>query len=169
MQSRRPQGRRMAEERVAFFQSVLGTMSIYLNNAGSAERDQTPSVVVLYGADNKRFPYKHSITSMTAAELAHYKEFINMAIEMAEPIVEERDRIAAEAMGEGDDSYGRVYRQPSRIVVRPRLLGPDDHSLMNRLIEKLRASPHVVVDANKFSNRRTEMDFWSDGQEDPAL
>lgn len=159
----------MAEERVAFFQSVLGTMSIYLNTAGSAERDQTPSIIVLYGSDNKKFPYKHAITSCTAAELAHYKEFINMAIEMAEPIVAERDKIAAEAMEEGDDSYGRVYRQPSRIVVRPRLLGPDDHSLMNVLIEKLRASVHVVVDANTFRNRRTEMDFWSEEEDDPAL
>lgn len=158
----------MAEERVAFFQSVLGTMSIYLNNAGSADRDQTPSVVILYGSDNKKFPYKHSITSMTSAELAHYKEFINLAIEIAEPIVEERDKIAAEAMTEGDDSYGRVYRQPSRIVVRPRLLGPDDHSIMNKLIEKLRASTHVLIDANKFSNRRSEMNFWSDDEDDLA-
>lgn len=169
MQSRRPRSRRMAEERVAFFQSILGTMSIYLNTAGSADRDQTPSIVVLYGSDDKRYPYKHVITSMTAEELAHYKEFINLAIEMAEPVVAERDRIAAEAMAEGDDSYGRVYRQPSRIVVRPRLLGPDDHSLMNRLIEKLRGSPHVVIDTNKFGNRRTEMDFWSDDKDDPAL
>lgn len=144
-------------------------MSIYLNTAVSSERDQTPSVVILYGSDNKKFPYKHAITSCTAAELAHYKEFINLAIELAEPVVAERDRIATESLAEGDDSYGRVYRQLSRIVVRPRLLGPDDHSLMNKLIEKLRRSPHVVVDANAFANRRAEMDYWSEADDDPAI
>lgn len=64
---------------------------------------------------------KFILTNMTAEELEAFQYIFNHAVELARPVVEERDRIAREALESGaDDHHERVYRSPPTRIVRER-------------------------------------------------
>lgn len=159
--SRNQGSARMGEERVAFFQCVTGTMSIYMTDPAANVQDETPSVTVLLSEGVGRAPFRVGLARFTEQELDLFEEFITLAIKMARPVVLERDRIAAEAFEEGDDSFSRVYRQDPKLIVRPKVKKGDGDTLHNRLVDMLQDSSHVLLDPNAFRNRRTEMDFWT--------
>lgn len=168
-QPKKKSGRRMAEERVAFMQNVFGTMSIYFSRNKTADRDNTPNVTILYGSNNPKYPYSHVLSTMTTPELHLYSELINLAIEMARPVVAERDRIAAEANEEGDDSYSRIYRQKPQLIVRPPSEDESQHPIWNQLIARLFDSPHCIKNATAFRERRANMNFWTDEDASDAI
>lgn len=56
-----------------------------------------------------------NLTACTEEELKKFKEFINYAIDMALPIVIDRDRVAKEAADAGQDIFERRHRQPPRL------------------------------------------------------
>lgn len=152
--------RKMKDERIALFQSVLGTMSMYLTDSSNPEQDDTPSLSVLFSSGPRITPFTALLTSFTEEELDSFEEFMELAIKIARPIVLARDRLAKEALEIGDDSFNRSYRQPPLFVVRPRRKKHETERLFNAIIEMLCAHPRAIVDQNKFTNRRTEMDFW---------
>lgn len=69
------------------------------------------------------------LTNLTRRELDVLREFLNRAIDKAEPIVDELDRRAEEAWKEGDDSYSRQYRAIPELVVREQRERPHDSGL----------------------------------------
>lgn len=159
--------RKQSDSRVSFLQNIIGTFSLYLNDSAALEEDRTPSVVLTLPSHHKMSPTQIGLTSLTSNELNLLEEFLQLAFALTRPIITERDRIAQEAFTRGDDSYGRAYRQPSILVVRPRLRKDEEtEKLFNSLIDILQASKHAIVDQNKFKNRRTEMDFWATEDED---
>jgi hypothetical protein len=160
---KRPYGTaQMGEERVAFLQCIAGSMSIYMDDPTSKAQENTPSITLLLSQGSGKVPFRINLGSFTEKELDYFEEFITLAIRLARPTVIERDRVAQAALEQGDDSYGRVYRQDPKLVVRPKAKrAGDEHSIHNALIQMLEDSPFVLVNPNKFKNRRTEMDFWS--------
>lgn len=152
----------MGEERVAFIQTVAGTASIYMNDPAANAQDNTPSVTIWLSEGPGKQPFRLGLGSFTERELDLFKEFFELAMRMARPVCQKRDAIAKEAFETGDDSFGRVYRQEPLMVVRPKARRENDNTLHNVLIDILLESDKVLLDPNKFKNRRTEMDFWSD-------
>lgn len=71
--------------------------------------------ISLYG---KSVRFQLPLTTLTSEELAACKQIFDMAFANAQPIVAERDRIAQEALDEGDDSYSRIYRAVPTLLVR---------------------------------------------------
>src|SRR5690606_6161238 len=74
-------------------------------------------------------PSYYTLTALTHEEFVLFKEIVTMALDMAEPIILERDRKAQHAFDNGDDSFARVYRQVPRLVVRQRPVGADDQGV----------------------------------------
>lgn len=152
---------RMGEERVAFLQCVVGTMSIYMNDPAANAQDETPSVTLYLSEGVGKPPFRIGLASLTEEELDLFEEFILMALKMARPVVQVRDRIAREAFEDGDDSFSRIYRQQPKLIVRPKKHKPNDEgSLHDQLVTILEQSDHVLLNPNEFRNKRTEMDFW---------
>lgn len=60
------------------------------------------------------------LSQMTTEELDAWKQILNLAYERAREITSERDRVAAEAAHNGDDSYIRRHRASPAVVIRPR-------------------------------------------------
>lgn len=58
------------------------------------------------------------LTNLTVEELHKMKEFFDLAFELALPVAAERDRIADESAGNGDDSVYRAYRRAPSLVIR---------------------------------------------------
>lgn len=74
----------------------------------------------------------YTLTSLTSEELALFRELMNLALDLAEPIVEQRDKAAQDAYENGDDSFVRIYRQVPRLVVRDGALRANSGSLRKR-------------------------------------
>jgi len=74
-------------------------------------------------------PAYYTLTAMTHEELKLFREIVTMALDMAEPIVIERDRKAQDAFDQGDDSFARIYRQVPRLIVRERNVRADSEGV----------------------------------------
>lgn len=59
-----------------------------------------------------------NLTNLTHQEILLMRRLLNMALDLAEPVVIDRDKVAQDAKEAGDDSYARVYRAVPQIVVR---------------------------------------------------
>lgn len=59
------------------------------------------------------------LSQMTTEELDALKQILNLAYERARVVTSERDRVAAEAAHNGDDSYIRRHRASPAVVIRP--------------------------------------------------
>jgi hypothetical protein len=94
-----------------------------------------------------------NLTGMTEPELDVSWEIIKMAFDLARPIVLERDKKAAEAYANGDDSFSRSYRPVPQFVVRERSFGPDDQSVLQRLKDS--AARHWLQDNSDARVRAT--------------
>lgn len=78
------------------------------------------SISLMMASSHARSGLKWILTNFTHEELMALSEIFNLACDLAEPVVLERDRLAREAFENGDDSHERVYRSPPTKVVRRR-------------------------------------------------
>lgn len=76
-------------------------------------------------------PYTLNLTAMTAEELEAFEGLVTLALRMAKPIVQDRDREAADRYANGDDSYSRSYRQLPQFVIRAGSFGPNDQGVLD--------------------------------------
>lgn len=72
--------------------------------------EEGPNTFVKFTPPHGRTGTRFSLTTLTEEELDAFGDFIQRSIEIARPIVQNRDRIAKEAMENGDDTFIRVYR-----------------------------------------------------------
>ena len=72
------------------------------------------------------------LTTLTHAELRGLKELIDLAFELAEPVVQERDRVAQDEFDKGNDSFERLYRRVPTLVVREGAKRENNDSLRQR-------------------------------------
>jgi hypothetical protein len=73
-------------------------------------------ITLTFSARNRKVTV--TTTALTLPELEALRDSINCAIENSRPIVEERDKIAKEALASGDDSYRRSYRAAPMFNIR---------------------------------------------------
>lgn len=136
----------MSERRVAWIRTMLGTSVVMFYPPGWTEAETEeeqeelkkikvetgPTVRLIINRSNAR-PVQMNLTSLTADELNMTREFYNLLFDLAEPIVQERDRVAQDAYDNGDDGFARIYREVPQVVVRTGTIGPDYQSIRNRL------------------------------------
>lgn len=133
---------RYADNRLAFAKTAAGTIALYrLNNdpeeAESEEEREIienseigPNYKLTFSSARRNIDYY--LTSLTEDELDSIKSMFEFALELAYPIVRERDRMAQDAFSDGDDSFSRIYRQSPQFVVRNREITEHDQGLLER-------------------------------------
>ena len=119
----RYRGGRMSENKVAWLDYSQGQVLLFVNeNEVQSDHD----VILHFFTYRGKRPFTLPLTSLTKEELDKLKELIDFAHTWAEPITEERDKVAQDAFDKGDDTIARVYRQVPKLVVRQR--PGDEHS-----------------------------------------
>lgn len=119
--------RRKPEHRAAWVQTEPSHVTILLGNQHELpdeERFDYGRDVVLEFPRPGRIPNMYvNLTNMTEEELLAYKKLLETAIEWALPVVQRRDQEAQDAVEQGDDSVGRIYRPLPQLVFRQRKVG----------------------------------------------
>lgn len=75
------------------------------------ESDEVPLICLWFALPTADYSVGVTLTAMTSEELEAWIEFVNKSVDRARPIVAELDRRAQEAYENGNDAYGRLYRQ----------------------------------------------------------
>lgn len=145
---------RIGEGRVASVQCVLGTITVHLmrqDEAVDVDVD-TPNITLVGRGSTSLRNFSWQLGGLTAEELTCLRQIVNLAFDLAEPVVEHRDARAAKALEMGDDSHARIFRQKPLFVVRParrkaaHALGAELH---NSLVDKLEAyDSHIQFNVN---------------------
>lgn len=133
------------------------------------QEEPGPTIRIKFGSKAGRAMFLN-LSMFSQLELEQFAATINLAIDLARPVCELRDRSAEEAYENGNDAVARVYRQVPRFVVRKGPLGPDGERLLERLdrdalgleiveprAERVRVSREPVAEPEP-SNRGTEDD-----------
>jgi hypothetical protein len=89
------------------------------------------SYLVMIQVKGRRRPIFWNLSAMTEQELEVTRQFFNNAFDLAEPVARERDKVAADAFANGDDSYHRIYRQVPQFIVRERQGRADSESVLD--------------------------------------
>jgi hypothetical protein len=116
-------GDRLADSRIASLTFLFGAWVIrQFTSVDTPDGDKKPieygyALHLDIGTPGVK-PLQLHLTSLTRIELEELKKFLNLAIDLAMPVVIERDRVARDAQEAGDDSYGRIYRALPTVVVR---------------------------------------------------
>jgi hypothetical protein len=76
-------------------------------------------------------PLMLNFTAMTEIELRKTRQFFDLLFTLAEPIVKDRDKVANNALANGDDSYARIYRPVPDFIIRPGTIEPDSKSVLD--------------------------------------
>lgn len=120
---------KMSDYRIAFTKNFFGSFNVreYLPDdeldeevrAYATENQIGPTVQLQLDLNRMRRPVGLNLTNLTLVELEALRTIVNLAFDLAEPVVKDRDKVAQDAKDSGDDSYARVYRQVPEFVVRP--------------------------------------------------
>jgi hypothetical protein len=124
---------------VAWLETFIGHVYIMMYPEGHADETDAPSVksepgptLRLMFVKNGR-PIYWTLTALTSDELDKLKTLLDMAFDIARPIVEERDKAAQHAYDtQGDDSIARLYRAVSRLIVREGAITENSTSVRQR-------------------------------------
>lgn len=150
---RAPFSTRIGEDRIASLTSFLGNISLYLKYGERDVDDLSPDVLVMGHGTKASRDMTWNLSALTAEELGYLKQLLNLAIQLAEPIVEDRDRYTREAFEAGDDSHPRLFRQKPVFVVRPsrrkveRALGAELHNKLVDMMEEYKE--HIMLNVNQ--------------------
>jgi hypothetical protein len=87
------------------------------------------SYVLYIPLPGRSTPLKWNLSSMTTEELEKTRQFFNHLFDLAEPVCRLRDKVAADAEANGDDSFVRQYRDLPRFVTRERKVRPNSEGL----------------------------------------
>ena len=127
---------KITEGRIVWLNIVSGQFVLL---RGSHEEQEATQAVPEWGTDYRLYfprpgtkPVSINLTALTTDELHKFREFLNIAFDLAEPVVAQRDRIAQDAFNEGDDSFARSYRQIPQLVIREGAVGQDDEGVYFR-------------------------------------
>lgn len=115
---------RIPEGQTVWMDSAIGQFAI-TEFDGDEESPEVGTTVRLSLPQARRPTLHYNITALTEQELQNLKTLFDMLFEKALPVVQERDRVADDAFQRGDDSYKRLYRSLSRLVVRERKVRTD--------------------------------------------
>lgn len=134
---------RMSDRRVAWLEFLFGKIIIrqFLPEDETdqemreyAEENQVgPTVIVQMdiGRTGRR-PIYLNLTALTAEELRGFRDVMNFAFDLAEPVAKDRDEVARRAKDAGDDSYARVYRAVPQLIIRDGKVIPYGEGVQDR-------------------------------------
>lgn len=120
---------RMSDRRVAWAEFLFGKIIVrqFLPEDETdaemreyAEENQVgPTVIVQmdFGRGGRR-PIYLNLSALTAEEVRVFRDVMNFALDLAEPVANDRDEVARRAQAAGDDSYARVYRAVPQFIIR---------------------------------------------------
>lgn len=104
------------------FADTMATLVVNDTKATIIRGDYDPEagddLVVAFNQLGRRYGSALNLTQLTAKELTAFREFINRAIDLAEPVVRQRDEEADHAFNEGNDTFERIYRAVPQLVYR---------------------------------------------------
>lgn len=124
---------RLSKNRWAWCKVYFGDIVIwadYIKNKDGSETDAIGDIKLVYPMPN-RPTISWNLTALTVEELDAFKEIIDTAFELARPICKARDKEAADALAEGDDSHSRIYRAVPQLVYREGTVRQYRESLLN--------------------------------------
>lgn len=130
----RPQARgdgKLSEGRAAWVKAAFGQLVLMVE----AEPDHPnlgPSVMLTYPRPSGR-PVTINLTALTEEELDAMQQFFDLLFQTARPVIRLRDKVAKDALAQGDDSHARVYRQAPQFVVRSREVIANAQGVWERL------------------------------------
>lgn len=160
---------RMTENRLAWIRTHVGQFVAMYYPEGTSEEDSEktgPTVRLLIpSASGVGRPRGFNLTSLTTEELAYMREFFNMMFDLAQPVVELRDKVAQDAFEQGDDSFSRSYRQVPQFVIRTGSVGPDGESLQHRFAG---VAERLSSDRDSAENLRDSGDGVAAGEQDDS-
>ncbi len=153
----------------------LGTMSrfiwtrlayhqMFVNTPLRAEPEGTRVLLSLGRGQGK--PVTIDLTSLTAVELAAFKQTVLIATEIAEPICEDLDRRALEELENGNDANPRCYRPLPTVVVRPRAFREYSGRLLDGRTDVLSGVQLNVMPGGGLADDSGNLDEYSQEQSD---
>lgn len=125
----RYQGGKMSEGRIAWTRNILVQLVVrYFEPETNGEKTDLDGNLLrdIQVGPNVRIDYKPNhgykifgieLTALTEPELAAFKKIMNLAIDLAEPVVKERDRLA-KLEDPNSSTNGRVYRALPEVAIR---------------------------------------------------
>jgi hypothetical protein len=132
---------RMSKNRVAWARLVIGQLilmrgysdeeSVEEEKDVRQERGSTYRILITRSTGGR--PAQLNLTALTHEEFLIFKEFMLMAMDLAEPVIKLRDKVAQDAFDKGDDSFARIYRQVPQLVVREGTIGDDSEGVLDGL------------------------------------
>jgi hypothetical protein len=122
----------MSKDRFAWLRVHIGNFIIMkYDETPEGEVDELgPNVILFIPRPNTRDLALH-LTALTESELDATEEFFKLLFDLARPTVQERDRVAKDALEKGDDSFTRVYRADPQFIVRKGQESADDQGVLN--------------------------------------
>lgn len=105
--------------RFAWTLNNIGEFMILVNPVEDGSQ-AGPSVRIFSPIARRNYNVSWDLTGLTEDELVALKQIFDTAFEWALPVVQQRDKDAADAFERGDDSQIRVYRQVPQLVFRKR-------------------------------------------------
>lgn len=109
----------MSVGRIAWLRVAIGQFIILRHPKDDEDKEAGPTVRLYLPRPGAR-PMQYNLTALTKQELDWLRDLLNLACDLAEPIVEHRDKVAQDAFDNGDDSFARIYRQVPQLIVRER-------------------------------------------------
>jgi hypothetical protein len=110
----------MSKNRWAWCSVYFGQFVIWADFIKDEKGDDTEEIgdIKLVYPIPKRPAVSWNLTALTVEELDAVKDIIDTAFGLARPYCEQRDKEAADAFAEGDDSHSRIYRAVPQLVYR---------------------------------------------------
>lgn len=164
---------RMGKNKVAWL-STLTTRQLVIHQIDPSENDEElgislPSeagnaVVLMIPVPGRSRPLAWDFTGMTGEELDATRQFFEYLFDLADPVVRERDRVAADAYTKGDDSFSRVYRQVPQFIVRERQKPSDSESVHLGSEDTLDRDGSTGDNSGRLSDGRDELAYGEQGE-----
>lgn len=127
---------KMSEQRIAWVETHIGQFMVMRYREGDPEPETNkaqpepgPTIRLMHPKSGR--PIMWNLTALTLEELTALRELLNLALDLAEPVVKLRDEAANDAWKHGDDSFVRLYRRSPQLVRRPGVFGEDGKSLLD--------------------------------------
>lgn len=100
--------------------AVLGVPQGEKKEDVELEDEPGVSYLLVIPVPGRQRPLFWNLSGMTVEEFEATRQFFNHLFDLVDPVVRERDKVAADAFANGDDSYARIYRPTPQFVTRDR-------------------------------------------------
>jgi hypothetical protein len=125
----------MSENRRAWIKTAVGMMVLMEYRNGEDEDEstnETEPTIRLYLPQPGRKAVSYDLTALTEPELDAMEKFFALLFKKARPVVQQRDKVANDALERGDDSFARVYRDAPQFIVREGQVSSDGQGVYDR-------------------------------------